>query len=214
MTATRAALGSAVLAAVVVATAPAMPDAVRSLMIVAALVAWASGVGWAVVAAARQQVRQPLAPFSAIGLAGIGLAVVATTQLELIRLFGGHAALTWNVDWRFALGHAQAIARTGGLGSALDYAGVPIRYHVGPAWFAGAATHALRLDLGIVRKLFERTVHEVVELLAQDVDVAAAGADALADVAVVQQGVEKMFERHVFVAALQRFIQGELKRLL
>src|SRR5687767_11244983 len=76
--------------------------------------------------------------WAALGLAGAGIATFAAIELELIRLFLARPALTWHVDWRYALNHAQAIAATGGVDSALDYAGAPINYHVGPAWFAGA----------------------------------------------------------------------------
>jgi hypothetical protein len=134
----------------VVAVAPALPDAIRSPLIVTALVAWVVGIGWAVVAAARRLDRSPVTAFHLMGLVGIGLAILATTELETIRVFGHHAALVWNVDWQYALGQAQAIARTGGLQTSLDYAGVPIRYHVGPAWFAGAAERTLGLNLGVV----------------------------------------------------------------
>jgi hypothetical protein len=150
MSATHAALGSAILAGVVVAVAPDLPDVLRSPLIVAALAAWAGGVGWPVVAAARRHDHSPLTAFHLMGLVGIGLAVLATTALEIIRLFARRAALVWNVDWQYALGQAQAIARTGGLHASLDYAGAPIRYHVGPAWFAGAAERTLGLNLGVV----------------------------------------------------------------
>ncbi len=85
-----------------------------------------------------------------MGLVGVALAVMAMTELEAIRLFGQRPALTWGVDWRFALGHAQAIARSGGLRAALDYAGVPIEYHVGPAWFAGTVQRSLGVGIGAV----------------------------------------------------------------
>jgi hypothetical protein len=144
------ALGSAVVAGAVVAVAPALPAVVRSPLIIAALVAWTAGIAWAVIAAARRTDRASLTAFHLIGLLGIALAVVAITELETIRLVGHHAALVWNVDWQYALGQAQAIARSGGLQTSLDYAGAPIRYHVGPAWFAGAAERSLGLDPGII----------------------------------------------------------------
>jgi hypothetical protein len=91
-----------------------------------------------------------------------GAAVPAGAQLrqpaarDELRLPGGRAAARLDprgglsrglvrlrhIDWRFALSHAHAIARTGGTGTALDYAGVAIDYHVGPAWLAGAWGHA------------------------------------------------------------------------
>ena len=71
-------------------------------------------------------------------MAGVGicLAIIAAIQVELIQTVLGHPWFTWS--WRWDLGHAQAIARTGGLDHALDYAGVPIRYHVGVPWLAAA----------------------------------------------------------------------------
>jgi hypothetical protein len=150
VTPTRAALASAALGAVAVAAAPAIPDSLRSLVLVVALAAWAGGTGWAVAAAVRRGIGAPWSAFPVMGLVGMALAALATTELEAIRVLGHHPALVWNVDWQYALGHAQAIARTGGLGRSLDYAGVPITYHVGPAWFAGAARRSLGVDPGAV----------------------------------------------------------------
>jgi len=39
------------------------------------------------------------------------VAVLAATQLEVIRVLYDRPALTWNIGWRFHLNHAQAIAR-------------------------------------------------------------------------------------------------------
>jgi hypothetical protein len=133
-----------------VALAPAIPDVLRSPVVVAALVGWTGGVAWALIAAVRRFVRQSLTAVHIMGLVGIGLAVIATTELELIRLVAQRPALVWNVDWQYALGQAQAIARSGGLNESLDYAGAPIRYHVGPAWFAGAARRILGVDPTLV----------------------------------------------------------------
>ena len=71
-----------------------------------------------------------------------------------------------------------------------------------------------RLDLGVIGELFERPVHEIVELLLELRNVAAAGVDDLDDVAVVQQGVEQMLERHVLVAPFHRLVEGEFEGLL
>src|SRR5260221_448341 len=71
-----------------------------------------------------------------------------------------------------------------------------------------------RLNLRILSKLLERAVHEIVELFLEQGDVAAAGADDVDDVAVVQQGVEEMFERDVLVAPFHRLVEGEFEGLL
>ena len=146
----RVALAAAIAAAAAVAVAPAIPSALRAPLLILALAAWTAGVAWATFAALRRLARERPSGFAAIGLAGIALAVIATTELGVLRVFGDRPALTWNVDWRYALNHAQAIARTGGLESALDYAGAPIEYHVGPAWLAGAADRVLGGGLDVV----------------------------------------------------------------
>ena len=147
---TRAALGSAVVAAGAIAVAPAIPFVVRSPVVVATLGIWTGAVGWALIVAARKHGRRRLSGVAAMGIVGITLALLATTELEAIRMSGHRPALTWNIDWRYALNHAQAIARTGGVDVALDYAGVRIKYHVGPAWFAGAAARSFGIPVSTV----------------------------------------------------------------
>ena len=73
-----------------------------------------------------------------LGVAGVVIAVAFAIQLEAIRIAGGRPAFTWIIDWRWALNHARAIARSGGVEHALDYAGAGLDYHVGPAWVAAA----------------------------------------------------------------------------
>ena len=71
-----------------------------------------------------------------------------------------------------------------------------------------------RLHIRIVRKLLQRAVHEIVELLLELVDVAAAFADGFRRLAIVQERVEHVLERHVLVAAGDRVVQRELESLL
>ncbi len=60
----------------------------------------------------------------------------------------------------------------------------------------------------------QRSIHEVIELLFQLLDVAAAFADHLRRLAVVKQRVEQVLERDVLVTALDRVVQRELERFL
>ena len=52
---------------------------------------------------------------------------------------------------------------------------------------------------------------KVVELLLQHLDVAAALADDIGNLAIVQQRVEQMLDRHVLVAPLDRVVEREFK---
>jgi hypothetical protein len=136
-----------------IAVAHAVPGAVRSVAIVAGLAVWTAAcasVAAALVQLAVRTVRVPADRGAAlIGLAGIATAALSAIQLELIRL-AGRPALIWNIDWRYHLNLAQAIARTGGVDAALDYAGAPVSYQVGPAWFAGAVERTLGGGIGFV----------------------------------------------------------------
>jgi hypothetical protein len=131
----------------VVALAPAIPSAVRSEMVFAALVAWTGTVVWGTMCAAQLAGRLLRRDFAtaATGLAVLGVAVtaLAATHLEIIRVLYDRPALTWNIDWRFHLNHAQAVARYAGVDRALDYWGAPVAYHIGPAWLAGATERVL-----------------------------------------------------------------------
>ncbi|HEX5724051.1 MAG TPA: hypothetical protein VFX98_01220 [Longimicrobiaceae bacterium] len=134
-------LAAALLAAVAVSLAPFLPRAARLPLLAAALAAWtvlalAGGVG-ALAAGARTRREGPPA-FAWIGAAGIAMAAVLSVQLEAERLLFHRPALIWNVDWSFALMHARMVAQDAGTERALDYAGAPVHYHLGPAWLAGA----------------------------------------------------------------------------
>ena len=130
-----------------VAGAPAIPLAVRAPVLFAALVAWAAAAAWGTAYAVRlaaSPLRRDFATAATVlGGMGVAAAVLLSTQLEIIRTLQDRPALTWNIDWRFHLNHAQAIARFGGVDSALDYAGAPVAYHVGPAWLAGVTERVL-----------------------------------------------------------------------
>ena len=71
-----------------------------------------------------------------------------------------------------------------------------------------------RLDLGIVRQLLQRTVQKIVELLLQQGNVAAALADHIGHLAVVQQRVQQMLERDVLVTSLDGVVQREFEGFL
>ncbi len=145
----RLAMLSSVAVGVLVAHAPVLPGAVRSQMLVIGLVAWTVAVAagtaagstaiWQRVRARDQRVVLLLASV------GIGVALVAAVQVELIQTLLGRPGFTWS--WRWDLNHAQAIARFGGLAQALDYSGASIHYHVGPAWFAGAVQRVMGAGL-------------------------------------------------------------------
>lgn len=116
-----------------VALMPAIPATVRDAAAVASLASWVlvtGGVVFGVLRAGRASWP------AAIGATGVAMAILAGIQLEVVRLAADRPALVWNIDWRYALSHAQAIGRNGDLTQALDYAGAPISYHVGPAWLA------------------------------------------------------------------------------
>ncbi len=136
----RGALVATSLVGATVACAPLIPSVVRSPALVAALVVWAVGMTACIVwgtARARILLRSGAGRGWVI-LAGVGIAIalVAALQLELVRSLYSRSALFWNGRW--FLNHAWAVAQTGGVDRALDYAGAPVNYHVGPAWLAGA----------------------------------------------------------------------------
>jgi hypothetical protein len=143
----RAVLSCTLVVGTVVALAPAIPAVIRCQAVFAALVAWAGTVVWGALGAARLAGRSLRRDFptaaTALAVIGIGVTVLAATDLEIIRVLYDRPALTWNVDWRFHLNHAQAIARYAGVDRALDYWGAPVAYHVGPAWLAGATERVL-----------------------------------------------------------------------
>ncbi len=78
---------------------------------------------------------------------GIGLAILRMTSLGLVQLFESRDALSWNVDWRYTGTQAHSISRFAGTADSTDYAGVPINYHAGPGWIAGALNNTLGLSV-------------------------------------------------------------------
>jgi hypothetical protein len=150
----RDALLAAVLVGVAVAIAPALPSAVRIPGLVAVLAAWtAAGIAGAVwgTRQAWHRVRSGDGRWWVIvGGAGILVALLDSLELELVRTLLGRPAFLWN--WRWTLNHAWAVAQAGGVDQALDYAGAPVNYHVGPAWLAGAVQRLL--GGGITHVLF------------------------------------------------------------
>jgi hypothetical protein len=141
---------------ILVAWTSEIPLALRAPTLLLGLLGWTAAVVFGSVRTARAA-WNPAMPWSdwgttILGAAGVGIAALSATQLELIRIVYGRPGLVWNVDWRYAWNHAQAIARFGGVDSALDYAGAPIDYHVGPAWL-GAATERM-VSGGMTEVLF------------------------------------------------------------
>lgn len=132
---------------VVVAIAPEIPSAIRHHVLVLSLATWIATVLMAVVQCVRTAWLAPGARSSisatVVGIVGVGVAVLTASQLEIVRVAFERPGLVWNVDWRWTWNHAQAVARFGGVEHALDYAGVPVDYHVGPAWLAAAASRTL-----------------------------------------------------------------------
>lgn len=146
----RYALASTALVGVLVATAPVLPLAIRDSVLGLALAGWVICIGLCLVAGTGEVVRRGRKAglaLLAIGALGVAVALLLAIQLELIRRVGGRPAFTWIPDWRWALNHAQAIARSGGVNAALDYSGAAIDYHVGPAWLAAAVERILGLGL-------------------------------------------------------------------
>lgn len=148
------ALGAAAVAGLTVAWAPALPARLATPLIVIVLAIWTAGVlgcGALAVRAAWERIRaRDGTGWLLIGAGGIGIAVLSGTELELIRTLLRRPSFLWN--WRWNLNHAQAIAQTGGVDRALDYAGAPLGYPGGPAWFAGAVERML--GAGITHVLF------------------------------------------------------------
>jgi hypothetical protein len=136
-----------IVAGTVAALAWSIPSFMRSEMLLAALALWLTLAVTSPVIAARHTLRLQWSQFdlatTTLSVTAIGVAGLMASQLEIVRALHERPALTWNVDWRYALNHAQAIARSGGNEVALDYTGVALNYHVGPAWFAGAAERVL-----------------------------------------------------------------------
>jgi hypothetical protein len=154
--AARVAISATVMVGVLVAWAPAIPITLRSATLLLGLLSWTTAVAFCGVRAIQAAWYRPMEwrelSLTVLGAIGIGNAALSAAQLEIIRIVYGRPALVWNVDWRYAWNHAQAIARFGGVNNALDYSAVPVDYHVGPAWL-GAATDRL-LGGGMTEVLF------------------------------------------------------------
>lgn len=137
---------------IAVALAPAVPLRLRFPVLILALVLWAVALALVATAAVRAASRAAASRAGlmmlVIGACGAAVIALAAVELPLVRWLGHRPALTWFFDWRWALGHARAIARFGGVGVALDYSGAPINYHVGPAWLSGAVERLLGADAG------------------------------------------------------------------
>ena len=76
--------------------------------------------------------------FALVVVAGVLTAAVGCAELGIVRIVRHRPALTWNIDHRYLWSLARGFSRTGGFDEGLDYAGVPVTYHGGPAWIAGA----------------------------------------------------------------------------
>jgi len=135
-------ISSIIIVAILVALAPLLPLGIRHQTLAVTFIMWLlTTIGGSTVIGARaiQKVREtPNKYLLAITMTGIAIALLAVTQLEIIRIVAHRPALIWNVDWRYNLNHAQAIVQTGGVDHSLDYFGAPIDYHLGPAWLAAA----------------------------------------------------------------------------
>jgi hypothetical protein len=136
----RSANVSTVVIGVLVALAPVLPVTIRAAVLVLGLIAWAAAVALCAMSGlidASRRIRDGVgSAILGVGAAGLCVALLAASQIEIIHTLLGRPGFSWS--WRWDLNHAQAIARTGGLDQALDYSGVAIHYHVGPAWLAGA----------------------------------------------------------------------------
>ena len=141
-------------AGVVTALAPAFPFSIRTPLLVGALIGWLFSVVWLAPSAVRGlwhslksiDSRGPIL----VGTAGTLVASVAVVELLLARIWWGRPGLTWNVDHRYALNLAQAIARTGDVDHALDFVGVPLGYHVASAWLAAGFERAFGSGMPVV----------------------------------------------------------------
>lgn len=147
------ALAATAVVGIAVALAPVIPLPLRAPAIALAFIIWIAMVLRATVGAARTarimfagEERAPIA----IACVGIAAALLVGMQLAIIRTMPGRHGFTWIIDWRYALEHAQAIARYGGVDHALDYAGAPIDFPVGPAWLAAAVQRVFGFGLGLV----------------------------------------------------------------
>ena len=82
-----------------------------------------------------------------LGLAGTVTALLNSMSLYLAQLFSGNAYITWNVDYRYHLMHAQSLIAAEGPGSLLVASGIPINYHIGPAGIAASLKAGLNIPI-------------------------------------------------------------------
>jgi hypothetical protein len=122
-----------------VAVAQVIQGPVALAIVLAMSIVWLSSPVCALILLAKHR-RGRLVPdwVTTVGAFAALVGAAHLTLLGTIRTSMGRTALVWNIDWRYHLNHAQTIARHGDLGSALDYLGGDVQYHVGPAWIAGA----------------------------------------------------------------------------
>jgi hypothetical protein len=143
----QAVIRATVMVGVLVAWASEIPMTVRDPALLLGLLAWTAAVAFGSVQAGRTAWYRPLEwserAATVLGVAGIGIAALSAAQLEVVRILYGRPGMVWNVDWRFAWNHAQAIARFGDANHALDYSGAPLDYHIGPAWLGGMSDRVL-----------------------------------------------------------------------
>jgi hypothetical protein len=137
-----------------VAIAPILPLTIRHQALVVGLLLWflmtLTGFTALAIRALQEAHHSPNKFLIVITFIGISTALLAVSQLQIIRTFADRPALIWHVDWRYHLSHAQAIAETGGLRQSLDYSGAPIEYHVGPSWIAGAVQRVFGKGVDLV----------------------------------------------------------------
>jgi hypothetical protein len=130
-------------ATVVLSITIALAPGIGPYPVAAASVLWLAAVGLLVGLSAGRFRSFQLAQWILVG--ATALAAIRMSSLGVIQLVMDRPALFWNVDWRYAATQALGITRFGGLQDSLDYAGEPVRYHVGPSWIAGALDHVTGL---------------------------------------------------------------------
>ncbi len=74
-------------------------------------------------------------------------ALARSTSLYIAQISSGNPSITWNVDYRYHLMHTQSLIYSEGTGSLLIASGIPISYHIGPAWVAASLYETLSLPI-------------------------------------------------------------------
>lgn len=147
-------LFSTALTGCVVGLAPALPSVARLHVLALSAVVWVVVTLTVVLIALRRTLAWPRDRFSQVAtvtaMLGIGLAVFASAEQAIVRWWFDDPSLIWHIDWRYALNHAYTVLNHGGIQRALDFAGVPVDYHIGPAWLAGAAGRILGIDVAFL----------------------------------------------------------------